>query len=248
MLNKVAALESQSKPSERRSGFSRLAAGNHDRDSWVTVITRLATRPTTGLSTVTAKEEDAQEANDFTLSSHIREGLLKYVLTDFRKRISVAITWLNEEWYNERLQGTTDSDSPEIYKFWVLKFLDGIFPYIDKGDKLLLRFMSEVPEVNEDMLDRIKKLAQDPERTRLAVQVLQYMVMFRPPAREACLDALEELYMTNPATAADAAKVLKTRRPAVIAASQQSASPAPSTKAENGMGSPMAEKPAAAAA
>ena len=55
------------------------------------------------------------------------------------------------------------------YETWVLKVLDGIVPYVDAKDKLFIRFLSEIPAINADILERIKKLAQDPERVGLAV-------------------------------------------------------------------------------
>lgn len=215
----MTSFESSSKASEKKPGFGRLAAGAHDRDAWATVVARLATRTTAGLvdDPTTIKEEDDPDSKGFSMKNGIRGGLLKYVLTDFRKRIDVAIAWLNEEWYNERIQSANASGPYKVYNEWSLRFLDGLVPYIDNGDRLLIRFMSEVQEVNREMLERIKKLAQDPERVRLAVMVLQYLVMFRVPVREMCLDALEDMYKTNPAAKAHTVKVLQTRRPSAVA-------------------------------
>jgi symplekin len=57
----------------------------------------------------------------------------------------------------------------------MLRVLDGIIPYLDAKDKLLIRFLSEIPEVNEKVLERVKGLARDPERVQLAVNSLLFV-------------------------------------------------------------------------
>ena len=57
----------------------------------------------------------------------------------------------------------------------MLKVLDGIVPYLDAKDKHLIRFLSEIPEVNAKVLGRVKGLARDPERVQLAVNSILYV-------------------------------------------------------------------------
>ena len=170
----------------QKSGLNRLAASSYDRDAWITVITRLATRASAGLdidSDEIVKREDINGSGatkPISLSDSIRETLYLYVVEDFRARISVAIAWLNEEWYNDRVQIQQQPDDvqgfeqpPQHYEHWVLKVLDGIVPYLDAKDKVLIRFLSEIPGVNGRVLERVKGLARDPERVGLAVNALQ---------------------------------------------------------------------------
>ena len=173
----------------QKPGLHRLAGSNYDRDAWITVITRLATRASAGLSDNVPDEEDGDmqnglvsKAKSHSLSNSIREILWKYIIEDFRVRIPIAIAWLNEEWYNDRLQvqfseGTgQNGDSEPLQKNfekWALKVLDGIVPYLDAKDKVLIRFLSEIPAVNEAILERVKGLAKDPERVGLAVNAIQ---------------------------------------------------------------------------
>lgn len=119
----------------------------------------------------------------FTMSTIIRNQLYAYVLEDFRRRIDIAISWLTEEWYADRVRTSSArgfgnraartaalaTSAPGNYEIWILNVLDGIVPYVDAKDKLLIRFLSEIPAINADILERIKKLAQDPERVGLAV-------------------------------------------------------------------------------
>ena len=180
-------LDEPSAAKRQKPGLNRLAGSNFDKESWVTVITRLATRASAGLEDDESNEEDSKSALqkpviELSLSDGIRETLFKYIIEDFRVRISIAISWLNEEWFNDNMQTMAweqqkQKKSPhppkQHYKHWVLKVLDGIVPYLDANDKVLIRFLSEVPGVDERVLERVKGLARDPERVTLAVNALQ---------------------------------------------------------------------------
>lgn len=172
----MTALDEPGRAKAQKHGFNRLAASGYDRDAWVTVITRLATRASAGLDGGLVKTEDKDIARkgSFSISNAIRDALYLYVLEDFRRRIDVAISWLSEEWYNDRLQSEASDVEPTVhYEKWALKVLDGILPYLDAKDKVLIRFLSEVPELVPCMLDRVKGLARDPERIILAVNAIQ---------------------------------------------------------------------------
>lgn len=179
-----------SKGSGQTLGFGRLAASTLDRDSWLTLLTRLATRASTGLEV--DDDEDVKKAENGhqqvasqrpTLGDGIRDLLYRYVLEDFRARINIAISWMNEEWYNYQIQlkhptqvliGSVERASiPNHYDPWVMKLLEGILPYLDARDKILIRFLSELPELNRALIKRVQTLANDPERVNLCVQALQ---------------------------------------------------------------------------
>ena len=179
-------LEEAPSAKKQRTGLNRLAGSSHDKEAWTTVITRLATRASAGLDDDSSEDDDTKamvkkQMAVPSLSNGIREMLWKFIIEDFRSRIPVAITWLNEEWYNDRIQkqsseqqsgGVTQPEPKQHYEKWMLKVLDGIVPYLDAKDKHLIRFLSEIPEVNANVLDRVKGLARDPERVQLAVNSL----------------------------------------------------------------------------
>ena len=174
-----------------KPGLHRLAGSNYDKEAWITVITRLATRASSGLQN--AEEEVKREISQavglrtgHSLADGIRETLWKYIIEDFRVRIPIAIAWLNEEWYNDRMmekqfQESLDSSTPKgsmtsplkNYEKWLLKLLEGIVPYLDVKDKVLIRFLSEIPGIDEAVLERIKNIARDPDRATLAVNAIQ---------------------------------------------------------------------------
>jgi symplekin len=185
---------------KHKAGINRLAASSYTRDSWLTVITRLATRSTAGLDGFGSgiKTEDVGNALDrprTSLSNIIRETLYNYVLEDWRRRIDVAILWLCEEWYNDQLTKKKGTGAPLYYDKWAPRLLDGILTYTTAQDKVLTRFVAEIPELNRGLLSRLKSLCGDPTKVQLACQTLLYMVMMRPPAREIALDTVADIWV-----------------------------------------------------
>jgi symplekin len=153
-------------PAKRpKTGINRLAASNYDRDS-------------VGLETVDddIKPEDSNGAGRgrVTIGNKIRESLYVYILEDFRKRIDIAVGWLTEEWYNERMQLKAGNDVVLRYEKWAIKVLDGILPYLDaKDNRVFTRYLSEIPDLSKDLLERVKTLCLDPERVQLVITSLQ---------------------------------------------------------------------------
>ncbi|KAL4872203.1 hypothetical protein BDV12DRAFT_162477 [Aspergillus spectabilis] len=222
MLGSTTLTPNSVKGQGQQLGFSRLAGSTFDRDAWVTLLTRLATRAPAGLEG--PKSEADSSRRKPTISDSIREILYRYILEDFRGRVNVGIMWLNEEWYNDRMQmkiaasNRTEDDEevsvPLHYDHWALRLLDGFLPYLDSRDiKIFIRFLSETPEITIPIAKRIASLAKDPERVSLCVQSFMYLIMFRPPAREICLDALEEVYQNYEESRPSAGKVLSRWRP-----------------------------------
>lgn len=179
-----------------KAGINRLAASTYDRDAWITVITRLATRATAGLENSDAAQADETPSGSskVSLSDSIRESLYLYVLEDFRRRIDVAVAWLCEEWYNDKMLLKLNGGAVLHYEKWALRVLEGIVPYLDARDKILTRFLSEIPELSAEVLKRVGNLCQDPSLVNLSLTSLLYLVMMRPPVRELALDAMEEVW------------------------------------------------------
>ncbi|KAI8630416.1 hypothetical protein F5Y19DRAFT_46079 [Xylariaceae sp. FL1651] len=213
-----------------KAGVNRLAASSYDRDSWITVITRLATRANAGLDDISVKDEnDALSLPTVNVSDSIRELLYTYVLEDFRKRIDVAVSWLSEEWYRERVQQRFASspdqsrDVPANYEKWTLRLVDAFLPYLNAQDKVLTRFLSELPELRVSILARVKTLCRDPSLVNLALTSLYYLVMFRPPVRDMALDTVQDIWTDYEDARPMAAKYLQRWRPGFVDAAQQGA-------------------------
>ena len=222
----LSALDHAAPIKPKKHGLNRLAASNNDKDAWVTIISRLATRSSAGLNGAVKAESDARL---FSASNTIRDALYTYIIDDFRRRIDVAITWLNEEWYSDRIadkqyeadrQASSNADSiaqPQAqYDKSLHKILDGILPFLDAKDKFLIRLLSEIPELDAAVFAKVAKLAADPERVNLAVMSLQYLVMLRPPVREMALDALEGMGRDYDDARASVKKVMAKWRPEAV--------------------------------
>ena len=185
----MSVLEEAPSAKKQRSGLNRLAGSNYDKEAWTTFIARLAARTSARLDDDNSEDEDSEAlvkkpVIGSSLSDGVREMLWRFIIEDFRSRIPVAIAWLNEEWYNDRMRLTfheqqkasvTLPKPEQHYEKWMLKVLDGIVPYLDAKDKHLIRFLSEIPEVNAKVLGRVKGLARDPERVQLAVNSILYV-------------------------------------------------------------------------
>ncbi|TKA31803.1 hypothetical protein B0A50_01882 [Salinomyces thailandicus] len=231
--------------SEGEKGFNRLLAiGGQDREGWVSLITRLATRSPFMLgeeseedSTARLKSENGgggedalalkkrASKSDRYLADRIRAALKDYITTDFRRRIDVGIAWLSEEWYADRLAlqsqkapttRPTNNYLPN-YTPHSLALLTALLPYLDTKDgRFLIRLLSEIPALSAEHIALVTKLAEDPERVGIAVQALMYLVMVRPPIRNVCLDALEGLWRQGGDAKVGAGKVLARWRPEVL--------------------------------
>jgi symplekin len=215
---------------EVEKGFNRLAASSlrgHDREGWLTLLTRLATRSSFRPETVSGATPEyngsitRKDDRAFDISNGIRQALMNYIMENFRARIDVAIMWLSEEWYSERVAQSNDN-SLTTYWHWTIRLFDAMTTYFDIRDgKILIRFLSEVPAINRDMLRLTKKIAEDPDRVQLTVNALLYLIMFRPPVREAAIDTVAELWQENQDAKPAAAKILARYRPAVVENAKQ---------------------------
>lgn len=166
-------------------GANRLAASNWDREGWITVLTRLATRGMGSAPeepTATKRTENGPEASPpmiapSALSTAIREKLYNFVIADFRGRMDVAVSWLNEEWYNDQVMAKTQVNREPQYRKWMMKVMDGIFPFLESKDRLFMRLLSEIPEVTVELMQKVKMLCLDPDRAMLGIQMLQLVVL-----------------------------------------------------------------------
>ncbi|KAF2682397.1 hypothetical protein K458DRAFT_370230 [Lentithecium fluviatile CBS 122367] len=255
----LAVAEEKEKSKTSKGGFNRLAASDFGRDAWITILSRLATRASAGLDDPDEgiKDEFVQEhaKGSLAISETVREGLLEYVMKDWKKRLDIAISWLNEEWYNDTVMAESArmaakannvngnasrvvTHAPKSnYQTWALRLLDRIIVIVEYTDKILLRLLSEMPALDHEILRRIKKMAEDPERIDLACMVLQYLYMFRPPVRDLVVEVLTELWRENDRAKPSAAKWLNRWNPAVLQEEANgTAGNGGEVKMENGVG------------
>lgn len=179
---------------KNKAGFNRLAASSGNREAWMTILTRLATRSSAGLEQAPANDEDRSSALQQSLSTNARDIIYNYIMEDFRKHIDVAVSWLCEEWYNDKVQTSSGEGNPKHYEKCTLRLLDGFLPYLHPADKVLTRFLSEIPELNRTILSRVKYMCRDPSVVQLALNSLLYLVLMRPPVKEQALDTVQDIW------------------------------------------------------
>ncbi|KAF3764869.1 hypothetical protein M406DRAFT_258527 [Cryphonectria parasitica EP155] len=201
-----------------RAGINRLAANSYDRESMLTFIVRLGTRSGAGLEGTDIKAEDSNAIvpRNALNGNAIRERLYAYVLEDFRKRIDVAVAWLCEEWYNDNLARQQRSDAPLHYVKWASKLVEGFFPYLNPSDKVLMRFLGEIPELNTAILTKVTHLCADPAMVQLALTTLLYLVMMKPPVRDMALNTVQDIWIEYEDARPMAAKYLTKWRPGFL--------------------------------
>ncbi|KAI4921527.1 hypothetical protein J4E85_008872 [Alternaria conjuncta] len=230
----LSSVDETQKSKVAKGGFNRLAATDYNRDAWVTILSRLATRASAGLDDPEEgiKDEYAVKnaKGNMHISDAVRDGLYQYILYNWKSRIDVAISWLNEEWYNDMVLAESAEDTatngssnhhtspkpPGNYHRCALRLIDGILPYIEHTDKIIIRFLSEIPAIDYSILVRLKKMAEDPERIDLACNTLHYLYMFRPPVRKIVVDILAEMWTENERAKPSAQKLLVRWRPEVL--------------------------------
>ncbi len=168
------------------------------KDSWLVIFTRLITR---GIEAGEVNTKDLSEnAND--LSSIARSALFKYFLGNVRDRMDMIVSWLNEEWFNEyvaRNDGKIPLDKHKsVYYYWAYRVLDNLINFLEKSDwKVFIRLLSDLPELDEALIERLKSLCIDPERREIGFKALKFLILYRPPVKSICLDVVEDLYKNN---------------------------------------------------
>ncbi len=245
----IRSLETQPLVARQRLGINRLAASANDRDAWITILLRLATRTPSSIDEYDAaandteseesKSEDEDKDDDEvesalvksdpdigtkapTAANRIRQRLFMYILEDFRSRLNVAISWLSEEWYADKiavkLKSNLNSGTPN-YDRHAQHLLSSLLPYLDARDKNhLIRFLSEIPAISPALLQNCAQhLARDPERIGMFVLAMQYLLMFRPPVRQKVLDVIESVWREGDSQVRGVTgKVLQKWRPAAL--------------------------------
>lgn len=173
-------------------GIDRVAVTEWTRNTWVILVSRLLTRGVTEPANVAVAPEEEKslvkaQTKVAEISASIRESLFNYVMENFRERLDIIIEWLNEEWFGEFVQNnkhaSVNSDSGEetkpavytskkdsVYFKYTERVLDNITPFLTKADRpQFLRLLSDLPELDQSQIQKLKSLCIDPERRELGM-------------------------------------------------------------------------------
>ncbi|XP_034233611.1 symplekin [Thrips palmi] len=134
-----------------------------------------------------------------TYNADVRRDILKFVLEDLQNRLDLelAISWLYEEYsmmqsFTKKPVFTTDEDSAS--KRYVKLFCALAEHLAEKPERepLLKRLYLEAPCITDDATDILKALSCDETRCSIGLQLLQSLVIRRPPKQLTYLNALLE--------------------------------------------------------
>jgi symplekin len=153
-----------------------------NKEGWVTLLSRLSARALNSPEPIDSSS---------TLPNILRERLFEYVMTNFREHMDFIILWLTEEWYNDTLTRDTGA-----YNKWATRIFDNILPFVEasKDSKLFVRFLGDIPLITASHVHKLGSLCLDPERQQLGFTSVKYLLLLRPPAREACIELCVDLY------------------------------------------------------
>jgi len=158
-----------------------MAITEWDKDIWMILLSRLSAR---GLHA-----PPSPDAEHSLLVNALRERLFEYIMINFREHMDLTIYWLTEEWYTDRLTGAT------AYIKWSTRIFDNILPFIEAKDtRIFLRFLGDLPLFPTSHVQKLKILCLDPERQKLGFAAIKYLLLLRPPTREAAIDLCDELW------------------------------------------------------
>ncbi|EEB07760.2 mRNA cleavage and polyadenylation specificity factor complex subunit Pta1 [Schizosaccharomyces japonicus yFS275] len=192
-----------------------------DKHHWSLIIPRLCTRGLSNFQPIPEQENTSE--SQFTLSSFVRGQLYNFIISNWRTTTELSLNWLCEEWLNDARMNeipqepnsTLVWEGPQ-YEKWALKLIDAILPYLESRDKVFMIFMSELPELTPNIVQRIRQVCLDPDKVKLGFMTLQYLITFRPPSRDLCLELVESLWKENGELRAYASKLLKRWRPSFL--------------------------------
>lgn len=198
------------------SELSRTALQRWDKTSWLVVLLRLASR---GVAKTWDEQRPADSEGEGVESylDMIRTAIFNHYTESVGARVEVAMEWLSEEWYAERINNEAqeiarrqaDSDElPEaiaaavragevptpVYDMWCAKAVDAMILYMEASDrKPFLRMLGDLPRLTRDMVQQLRRVCVDPEKGSVGFQALRFLAMFKPPVRDYCIELLNQL-------------------------------------------------------
>ncbi|RDX54248.1 hypothetical protein OH76DRAFT_1398571 [Lentinus brumalis] len=169
-------------------------------DMWMLLLVRMVTRvvdPFAGdAPTEDAKSEENSVSNRseiYERQDRLRHALCEYIMADFSGRIRLATTWMNEEWYNDRVRQTQDPNWQPNYETWLNQIVAAYQTHAEGKDRTFSRFLLDLPDVPQDVLNLLRESCVEPERRQMGFSALREFVSQRPSLRAEAMNMLLEL-------------------------------------------------------
>ncbi|KAH9924792.1 Symplekin tight junction protein C terminal-domain-containing protein [Fomitopsis serialis] len=166
-------------------------------DMWMLLIVRLVTRvtdPAPGVGTPDKAEDGMDVVSEFYAhQDRLRQTLCEYIMADFPRRLPLATTWMNEEWYNDRIQEGRDRSWPPNYETWLNQIVSAYQTHLDGKDRTFSRFLLDLPHVPPDVLHLLRDSCPEADRRQMGFAALREFVTQRPSLRAEAMTILLEL-------------------------------------------------------
>lgn len=198
--------------------LSSIAIKSWKKNSWSILLTRLATRGMRNQDNETNELSDMIRNSIFEFfldNIHTRIDLIiewlneewysEKVFQEEKYKESIKQQVLqeyevkpNKNDYNYQLKLNSKLDELKVdtpnYTKWAGKVLDAMIPFLEPNDrKIFIRLLSDLPYLNNELVQRIKSLCFDPVRIKIGFLSLQFLIMYRPPVKQDCINILKEL-------------------------------------------------------
>ncbi|KAJ8521574.1 hypothetical protein ONZ45_g1743 [Pleurotus djamor] len=182
----------------RQSEVGSDRIGGSQQEIWMLLIIRMITRSAEPPDdSPEPKEEDSEEVVPFEgRHDRLRQILCDYIMADFPSRIRLASTWMNEEWYNDRIRLSKDPTFRTNYDTWLHQIVVSYQTLLDGKDRTFSRFLLDLPSIPPDVLSLLRDQCLDkdsPDRMQVGFTTLRGFVIQRPSLRGEALNALLEL-------------------------------------------------------
>ncbi|CAE6402237.1 unnamed protein product [Rhizoctonia solani] len=175
-------------------GGSEVAVGLPPEEMWMLLIVRMISR---GANGGRVKDEGGDERalvhNLAFREDGMRQMLLDYLLGDFGGRIRLAIVWMNEEWYNDRIQAKHDPSRERQYDIWLGRLASSLKARLEPKDKTFAKFLMELPSIPPNVLSLCRELAETPQQMGIGFAALREFIQLRPPVRPEAMRILLDL-------------------------------------------------------
>ncbi|KAJ7245107.1 Symplekin tight junction protein C terminal-domain-containing protein [Mycena haematopus] len=175
---------------------SSQAGGHGPAEMWMLLLVRLVTRVVDPPLSPDEGDDNVVINDFYDRQDRLRQTLCDYIMSDFPARIRLATTWMNEEWYNDRIQLEADPDWRPNYDTWLNQIVASYQTLLDGKDRTFSRFLLDLPTVPEDVLGLLRELCVDtnsPDRMQVGFVTLRGLVTQRPSLRGEALNVLLEL-------------------------------------------------------
>ncbi|KAI6044311.1 Symplekin tight junction protein C terminal-domain-containing protein [Pisolithus marmoratus] len=197
-------------------------------DMWMLLIVRMVTRAVI-LPEPSESSKDEAESSDaaadmrltalYSRQDALRQTLCGYIMNDFPARLRLAITWMNEEWYNDRIRSAADPSWRPNYESWLNQIVSTYQTILegkvdgkpDNKDKAFSRFLLDLPDVPSDVLDMLRDLSVEADKMHVGFTTLRDFVLERPSLRAEALRVLLDL-TTHPDSVTRRAAINTVRR------------------------------------